>query len=46
MVRLVPVDVAERDTSRRLGFLEGQFKVPEDFDRMAEDEIRALFEGK
>jgi len=27
----------------RLGFLKGQFKVPDDFDRMAEDEIAELF---
>lgn len=31
--------------SRRLGFLADEIKVPEDFDRMAEDEIVALFEG-
>ena len=30
--------------SRRLGFLAGQFKVPDDFDRMDEEEIRKLFE--
>jgi hypothetical protein len=27
----------------RLGVLKGQFDVPEDFDRMAEDEIAELF---
>jgi hypothetical protein len=27
----------------RLGFLKGQCDVPEDFDRMAEDEIAELF---
>ena len=29
--------------SSRLGFLAGQFKVPDDFDRMGEREIAALF---
>jgi antitoxin (DNA-binding transcriptional repressor) of toxin-antitoxin stability system len=28
---------------RQLGFLAGQFSVPEDFDRLAEAEIAALF---
>jgi prevent-host-death family protein len=30
-------------TPRRLGFLAGQMSVPEDFDRMGEAEIAALF---
>jgi prevent-host-death family protein len=28
---------------RRLGFLKGEIEVPEDFDRMGEGEIAALF---
>jgi antitoxin (DNA-binding transcriptional repressor) of toxin-antitoxin stability system len=32
-------------TPRRLGFLEGEIAVPEDFDRMGEKEIEALFGG-
>ena len=28
---------------KRLGFLEGEIEVPEDFDRMGEREIAALF---
>ena len=31
---------------RRIGFLDGQISVPEDFDRMGSTEIEALFEGK
>jgi len=31
---------------RRIGLLEGQFKVPDDFDRMGKDEIAAMFEGE
>lgn len=30
---------------RRTGFLDGQFTIPDDFDRMAEHEIAALFEA-
>ena len=46
MVKVVPLDAPAKRKARRLGFLEGQFKVPDDFDRMAEDEILALFEGR
>jgi prevent-host-death family protein len=30
---------------RRLGFLSGQLRTPDDFDRMGADEIRALFDA-
>jgi prevent-host-death family protein len=31
--------------SRRLGFLEGEFTIPDDFDQLGQDEIIKLFEG-
>jgi prevent-host-death family protein len=31
---------------RRLGFLVGEVTVPDDFDRMGEDEIASMFEGE
>ena len=31
------------ETPQRLGFMKGQIKVPDDFDRMGEREIAALF---
>ena len=37
MAKLVPIGVARPAKPKRLGFLEGEFKVPDDFDRMAED---------
>jgi prevent-host-death family protein len=43
LVRVSPVEVP---VQRRTGFLKGQVDVPEDFDDMAADEIRALFEGE
>lgn len=46
VVKLVPVDTSPARKKRRLGFLAGQFTVPEDFDRMGEAEIQAMFEGK
>ena len=42
---LVKVMRLEAEPPRRLGFLQGQFNVPEDFDRMAADDIQTLFEG-
>lgn len=33
-------------TPRRLGFLAGEIAVPDDFDRMGETEIEALFGGR
>lgn len=41
---LVKVTMIEGEIPRRLGFLAGQAEIPEDFDRMGADEIRALFE--
>lgn len=43
---LVKVTMLEQEPPRRLGFLEGQFAVPEDFDTMFADEIRDLFESR
>ena len=31
--------------AKRLGFLEGKFTVPDDFDQMGQDEFIKLFEG-
>ena len=43
---LVKVTMLEQEPPRRLGFLEGQFAVPEDFDTMFADEIRDMFGGR
>jgi prevent-host-death family protein len=42
MARLVAL--APEQKPRVLGGLEGMFKVPEDFDTMCAEEIRAMFE--
>jgi len=44
IVKIVPVDPPK--ASRRLGFLEGQFKVPEDFDTMCAKDIEEMFYGE
>lgn len=43
MVKLVPIGLAESTNPRRPGFLQGAFKVPDDFDRMGEEEIESFF---
>ncbi len=45
MVKMVRVDEPDLRQRQRLGFLRGAFIVPEDFDRMGEDEISRLFGG-
>ena len=46
LVKVVPIDTPEPKLMKRIGFLKGQFKVPDDFDTMYQDEIIALFEGE
>jgi len=41
LVRVVSLD--SPDAPRRLGFLAGEIVVPDDFDRMGDAEIAALF---
>jgi prevent-host-death family protein len=48
VARIVPLDqeVPVEDTSRRFGGLRGQLEIPDDFDRMMEDEIAEMFNGR
>jgi prevent-host-death family protein len=41
MVKVVPLE--ELMAPRRLGFMAGQISVPDDFDRMGQEAILALF---
>ena len=43
LVKVVALDSPSPREVRRLGFMSGQMKVPDDFDRMGEDEIGRLF---
>lgn len=45
MVKVVALDAPTGAEARRLGFMKGQIKVPDDFDRMGEAEIAKVFEG-
>lgn len=41
LVKVVALDAPK--APQRLGFLKGEISVPEDFDRMGQDEIATLF---
>ena len=45
VVKVTAVEVPDSGSARRVGFLTGQVRVPDDFDRMGADEVRSLFEG-
>jgi hypothetical protein len=45
-VKAAPVDAAAIRTTPRIGFPAGEIAVPDDFDRMGQEEIEALFGGK
>jgi prevent-host-death family protein len=45
MVKVVPLEPAEAGVANRLGFMTGEFTVPDDFDRMGAEEIARLFTG-
>ena len=42
---LVRVEAIAAKTPQRIGFLEGQFEVPDDFDTMFAKEIEEMFHG-
>ncbi len=46
VARLVPYEPIPKHGKRLLGRLDGQFNIPDDFDRLGEDEILAMFEGR
>lgn len=43
IARVVGIDAPEAGQARRLGFLTGQISVPDDFDRMGEEEVLSQF---
>ena len=45
LVKVIALDAPESSEVKRVGFLAGQIKVPDDFDTMGSDEIEELFEG-
>jgi prevent-host-death family protein len=45
LVKVTALDTPTGKQIRRIGFLRGQFKVPEDFDSLGRSEIRQMFGG-
>jgi prevent-host-death family protein len=45
LVKVVPLDAAGEEPTSRFGFLRGEFSIPDDFDRLGEDEVAARFSG-
>ena len=43
VARVTAIESPEPGERKRLGFLAGEFTVPDDFDRMGEEEIADLF---
>ncbi|WEK03101.1 MAG: type II toxin-antitoxin system prevent-host-death family antitoxin [Candidatus Devosia phytovorans] len=46
MAKVVPIDPPEEKKFQRIGFMEGQFNIPDDFDTMGQEEIEDMFYGK
>ncbi len=45
VVKVSPINASAEGSPRRLGFLSGHIKVPDDFDHMGESEINTMFFG-
>jgi prevent-host-death family protein len=45
LVKVVPLAATDVSAGKRIGFMDGEIKVPEDFDQMDAEEIQRLFEG-
>lgn len=45
VARVTAIDSPEPAQQKRIGFLAGQLVIPDDFDRMGEEEIAAMFGG-
>jgi prevent-host-death family protein len=46
VAKVVPLDAPAKTKIRRLGFMAGQGKVPDDFDNIAREETERLFAGE
>ena len=46
MVKVIPFTEEDHPSARRLGFMAGEIAVPDDFDRMGEETVAAMFEGE
>ena len=45
LVKVVPLDADEQGQDNHIGFMDGLYEVPDDFNTMGADEIERLFSG-
>lgn len=45
VARVTAFDSPEESQQKRIGFMAGEFTVPDDFDRMGQDEVVEMFGG-
>jgi prevent-host-death family protein len=45
LVKVMALDAPDPDQVQRIGFMAGQFMVPDDFDTMGASEIEHMFSG-
>lgn len=45
LVKVVPLTLEDTGTGRRLGFMAGEIRVPEDFDTLGTESIETLFQS-
>lgn len=43
LVKVIALSAPDESEKKRMGFLKGQIKVPDNFDQIAADEIKKLF---
>ena len=46
LVKVTRLDAPSAEHVKRLGFMEGQIAIPDDFDRMGSEETKLLFGGE
>jgi len=46
MVKVIPYSEGKEGGSKRLGFMGGEIRVPDDFDTLGEEAIAGIFGGK
>lgn len=46
VAKVMALDTPPESSRTRLGFLKGQMRVPDDFDRMGATELEAMFGGQ
>jgi prevent-host-death family protein len=45
LVKVVPLNLSETMPPQRIGMLQGQYKIPDDFDAFAKEDIEKMFYG-